>query len=319
VYLKELWPSAEEIRASVEANLDPEMFREKYRAITVGDRHWEELQVPDGRIYPWDPRSTYLRESPYLKLAASPEASGGPLLTGARALLVLGDRVSTDHISPAGAIPADSPAGAYLAEHGVPVAEFNTYGSRRGNHEVMVRGTFANVRLKNQLVQPREGGVTAHQPDGEVLSVFDAAERYRAEGTPLVVLAGADYGQGSSRDWAAKGPLLLGVRAVLAESFERIHRSNLVDMGILPLVFSPGEGLRSLGLTGRERISLVTEDSGPLRPRGRVRVEAHGEGPEPPRRFLTEARIYSETELAYLRRGGILPFVFDKMRSGSGG
>ncbi|MHB8352242.1 MAG: aconitate hydratase AcnA [Thermoplasmata archaeon] len=315
VYLRDLWPTAEEIRSRVEANLDPSMFREKYREITVGDAHWEALAVPEGRIYPWDPESTYLREAPYLDSALPPLPMAGEILVGARALLALGDRVSTDHISPAGEITAASPAGEYLTAHGVPVAEFNTYGSRRGNHEVMVRGTFANVRLKNRLAAPRVGGFTAHLPDGEIMSVFDAAEKYRTASVPLIILAGANYGQGSSRDWAAKGPLLLGVRAVLAESFERIHRSNLVDMGILPLAYMPGEGAAPLGLTGRERFTLATADGGALRPRGRLLIRAESEEGAPIL-FSAEARIYSTIEVEYLRAGGILPFVYGKMQRG---
>ncbi len=315
VYLRDLWPTSEEIRRRVEATLDPGMYREKYREITVGDAHWERLTVPEGRTYPWDPRSTYLREAPYLDRARPLLPDHGTLLTGARALLALGDRVSTDHISPAGEIPPSSPAGAYLTAHGVPVEEFNTYGSRRGNHEVMVRGTFANVRLKNRLCAPREGGYTAHQPDGEILTVFEAAERYRAESVPLMILAGANYGQGSSRDWAAKGPLLLGVRAVLARSYERIHRSNLIDMGILPLAYLDGERADTHSLTGRERFSLATEDGGPLRPHGRLRIRAErAEGPTV--EFPVEARLYSKVEVDYLRAGGILPHVYAKMRRG---
>jgi aconitate hydratase len=317
VFLRDLWPSAEEVRRIVDRCLDPGLFREKYRTITVGDSHWEALDVPQGLAYPWDPDSTYLREAPYLKLPRPGALDPEHLVEGARALLVLGDRVSTDHISPAGEIPAGSPAGEYLTAHRVPEAEFNTYGSRRGNHEVMVRGTFANVRLKNALVAPKEGGYTLHLPDGAATTVFGAAEQYRAEGTPLVVLAGANYGQGSSRDWAAKGPKLLGVRAVIAESYERIHRSNLVDMGVLPLTFAPGEGWKKLGLTGRERFSLRTPEGSALAPRGPIEVTATRDEGGPPVVFRATLDVHSSVEMEYLRSGGILPYVFDKLTRGS--
>ncbi|HEV2316884.1 MAG TPA: aconitate hydratase AcnA [Thermoplasmata archaeon] len=313
VRLKDLWPTAAEIRRLVEANLDPGMYREKYKSIFVGDAHWEGLAVPSGTTYPWAESSTYLRHAPYLELPPPPNLDGPALVDDARALLVLGDRVSTDHISPAGEIAPDGAAAAYLTEHGVPEREFNTYGSRRGNHEVMVRGTFANVRLKNLLVQPKEGGYTQHLPDGVVGTVFEIAERYRAEGTPLIVFAGKSYGQGSSRDWAAKGPLLLGVRAVIAESYERIHRSNLVDMGILPLQFVQGQSLGSLGLSGRERYSLRLPAGNTLRPRAPVEVTAHREDGVGPTTFRTELRVYSPVEVEYLHAGGILPYVFGKM------
>ncbi len=221
------------------------------------------------------------------------------------------DKVSTDHISPAGEIPPETPAGQYLLGKGVPAADLNTYGARRGNHEVMVRGTFANLRLKNQLAAPREGGVTVHQPSGEVLSVYDAAERYRRERVPLVVLAGSNYGQGSSRDWAAKGPMLLGVHVVIAESYERIHRSNLVGMRVLPLQFRPGEGAKKLGLSGRERLTFVAP--GGLVPRGEVQVIASDEAGSELRRFSVRCRIDSDVELEYYRAGGLLPYVLEKV------
>ncbi|HYA11146.1 MAG TPA: aconitate hydratase, partial [Thermoplasmata archaeon] len=228
-----------------------------------------------------------------------------------RALLVLGDKVSTDHISPAGEIPPESPAGAYLLAHGVPVPEFNTYGSRRGHHEVMVRGTFANVRLRNELVAPKEGGYTVHVPSGEPATVFDAAERYRADGVPLVVLAGKSYGQGSSRDWAAKGPRLLGVGAVIAESYERIHRSNLVEMGVLPLAFRPGESWKGLGLSGRERFALSVAPGSTFGPGAEVRVVAASDGGTA-REFTVVVRLASQVELAHYRAGGVLPFVMEQ-------
>jgi aconitate hydratase len=312
VLLKDLWPSSEEIRKRVETSLDPEMFHKEYSEITVGDAHWEELEVPHGLTYPWEDRSTYLRNPPYFEGDSSNAATGPVWLENARALVVLGDRVSTDHISPAGEIPPDGPAGAYLVEHGVAPRDFNTFGTRRGNHDVMVRGTFANPRLRNQLVAPKEGGYTQHLPDGPVEPIFDAANRYRAEHVPLVVLAGASYGQGSSRDWAAKGPLLLGVRAVIAESYERIHRSNLVGMGVVPFDFAPGEGWKKLGLTGRERFTFRLPSSG-LAPRVEVEVVASDESGKELRRFRVRCRIDSETEMEYYRSGGLLPYVLHRL------
>jgi len=308
VYLRDLWPKAEEVRRIVEANLDPSMFTDKYRTIEVGDHHWESLDPPTGPEYAWSAQSTYLAVAPYLELPAPWLPRDGALVEGARALVVLGDRVSTDHISPAGEIPAESPAGQYLIAHGVPVSEFNTYGTRRGHHEVMIRGTFANVRLKNQLAGGKEGGYTAHLPAGEPMTVFDAAERYRGEGTPLLVLAGKNYGQGSSRDWAAKGPRLLGVGAVLAESFERIHRVNLIEMGVLPLAFRDGEGWKQLGLTGRESFSLRLPPGASLAPGAPVEVVARSEDGSV-RTFSVTCRINSATELEYYRVGGVLPYV----------
>ncbi len=308
VYLKDLWPAAREIRSVLEGALDPRMFVEKYRSIEVGDAHWESLAAPPPGEYAWDARSSYLARPPFLDLPAPWRPRGGRLVEGARALAAFGDRISTDHISPAGEIAPDSPAGRFLKSRGVPPAEFNTYGSRRGHHEVMVRGTFANVRLRNQLAAPQEGGVTRHQPSGELLSIFDAAERYRQAGTPLLVLAGKSYGQGSSRDWAAKGPRLLGVGAVIAESFERIHRSNLVDMGVLPLLFETGTGWNALGLTGRERFDLSVSPPGDLRPSGTVEVVASPETGTPIR-FRATVALHSATELRYYEAGGVLPYV----------
>jgi aconitate hydratase len=314
VLLKELWPSAEEVRAVVEKTLDPALYTEKYRRINEGESHWEHLpSAGSAASYPWDPKSTYLRLPPYFSLPAPPApAADGTLIAGARALAVFGDRVSTDHISPAGEIPVDSPAGRYLVEHGVDPSDFNTYGTRRGNHEVLVRGTFANVRLKNALAGGREGGYTAHQPDGAAMTIYDASLRYASEGVPLVVLAGAAYGQGSSRDWAAKGPRLLGVRAVVAKSFERIHRGNLVGMGVLPLTFRPGEGVSELGLSGRESFSLRLPAGRTLEPRGAVQATAlapEGRATD----FTLECRIDHPVELGYYRAGGILPYVLDRL------
>ncbi len=310
VFLKDLWPTPQEIAQLVGTSLDPAMFVEKYRSIEVGDVHWEELTVPPGVEYPWSPTSTYLAEAPYLHLPPPMLPVNGTLLGGARALAVLGDKVSTDHISPAGEIPADSPAGKYLLAHGVPVAEFNTYGARRGHHEVLVRGTFANVRLKNALAAPQEGGYTVHLPSGEPMAIFDAAERYRAERVPLLVFAGKSYGQGSSRDWAAKGPRLLGVRAVVAESYERIHRTNLIEMGVLPLQYARGESANGLGLTGRETFALRLADGRDLHPNASVELTAtrpDGSGV----RATVVARLNSEIEVDYYRGGGVLPYVMD--------
>ncbi|MCI4360884.1 MAG: aconitate hydratase AcnA, partial [Thermoplasmata archaeon] len=312
VYLKDLWPPSEEIRRRVEASLDPEMFRKEYSEITVGDAHWEHLAVPGGSTYPWEATSTYLRNPPYFAPITKAAESGPSWLTDARALVVLGDRVSTDHISPAGEITPDGPAGEYLREHGVEAREFNTFGARRGNHEVMVRGTFANLRLKNELVSPKEGGYTQHLPDRAVTSIFRAAELYRVEGIPLVVLAGASYGQGSSRDWAAKGPMLLGVRAVIAESFERIHRSNLVGMGVVPFDFASGEGWKKLGLSGRERFTFHLPEGG-LAPHAEVVVTAADETGREVRRFHVRCRIDSSKEMEYYRSGGLLPFVLNRL------
>ncbi len=308
VFLRDLWPSSEEIRRLVDASLDAGMFQEKYRAIEIGDAHWESLNPPTGSGYPWSNQSTYLAEAPYLRLPPPLLPRDGILVRGARVLALLGDQVSTDHISPAGEIPEDTPAGQYLRAHGVPTAEFNTYGSRRGHHEVLIRGTFANVRLKNQLVAPREGGYTVHLPSGTTTTIFEASERYRAEGTPLLVVAGRNYGQGSSRDWAAKGPRLLGVGAVIAESFERIHRSNLVQMGVLPLAFRPGEGARKLGLTGHETYELALAAGAELGPGATVRVTAT-DATGQHRTFDTVTRLQSPTEVEYHRAGGVLPYV----------
>ena len=310
VMLKDLWPSAEEVRRLVDANLDAGMFREKYRSVEVGDAHWEGLETPSGDRYPWSAESTYLAEAPYLVLPPPWLPKDGALVRGARALAALPDKVSTDHISPAGEIPESSPAGQFLKAHGVPRAEFNTYGSRRGHHDVMIRGTFANVRLKNQLVAPKEGGYTIHVPSGKEMTIFEASERYRSEGTPLIVLAGKNYGQGSSRDWAAKGPRLLGVGAVIAEGYERIHRANLVQMGILPLMFKPGETWKSLGLSGRESYDLTLEGGKELVPGGTVRVAAtRPDGTQV--EFTVTCRLKSSTEVDYYQAGGVLPYVME--------
>ena len=317
VFLRDLWPTPDEIRSLVEKSLHKGLFVDEYRKITVGDQHWESLPKTEGVVYPWDPSSTYLRDPPYFELPPPALPDGNRILEGARVLAVLGDRVSTDHISPAGEIPPDGPAGQYLQAHGVAPADFNTFGTRRGNHEVMIRGTFANVRIQNALAAPKEGGWTRHLPSGELLSIFDAAERYRRENVPLVVLAGASYGQGSSRDWAAKGPRLLGVRAVIAQSYERIHRSNLVGMGVLPLEFAPGESAKSLHLTGRERFTLQLPAGGRFEPRAEIEVAATDEaGTE--RRFRARSRIDTEPEMQYYRAGGILPYVLGRLAGADG-
>jgi aconitate hydratase len=294
----------------VEGSLDASLFTEKYRTIEVGDRHWESLDPPTGAQYEWSPSSTYLAVAPYLDLPPPWLPKSGVLAEGARGLALLGDRVSTDHISPAGEISEESPAGQYLLSHDVPVTEFNTYGSRRGHHEVMVRGTFANVRLRNELAGGKEGGFTVHVPTGDLVTIFEASRRYREEGVPLLVIAGKSYGQGSSRDWAAKGPRLLGVGAVIAESYERIHRANLIEMGVLPLAFHPGEGARELGLTGRESFRLRLPDGVAFGPGCPVEVAAQAEDGTT-RTFTVACRLNSSTELEYYRAGGVLPFVME--------
>ena len=312
VYLKDLWPSEREIASAMAQVLTPELFQKRYQSVFEGDELWQSLAVQPSELFPWREESTYIHEPPYFD-GLTPEPTPPPPIRGARVLLALGDSVTTDHISPAGTIPKDSPAGRFLIERGVPPEEFNTYGARRGNDLVMVRGTFANIRLRNYLVPDQEGGVTRYWPTGEVLSVFEAAMRYKSSGTPLVVLAGAEYGTGSSRDWAAKGTALLGIRAVLATSFERIHRSNLVGMGVLPLQFPEGQTWQGLGLSGEEVIDILEPETG-LTPRCRVRVIARksdGQTIE----FACVARIDTPVELEYYRHGGILPMVLRKLLS----
>ncbi len=306
VYLVDIWPSAAQVQEVITASVRSEMFREVYANVYAGDKRWRALPVPGGDRFAWAPESTYIRHPRYFaELPREPEPVQD--IEGARCLVVLGDSVTTDHISPAGSIGLDSPAGRYLLEHGVEGRNFNSYGSRRGNHEVMVRGTFANVRLKNHLVEGREGTWTAHLPDGDEMSIFDAAERYREEGVPLVVIAGKEYGSGSSRDWAAKGPALLGVRAVIAESYERIHRSNLLMMGVLPLQFADGDSRESLRLTGREELSITGLEGGAAR---EVAVRADGS------EFCARVRLNTPREREYLRHGGVLPFVLRRLADG---
>ncbi len=313
VLLKDLWPTAEEVRGVVERSLRPEMYASKYRAISEGGEHWDRLKVPSGATFAWGEDSTYLRLPPYFELPPPPVPKGREVLAGGRALALLGDNVSTDHISPAGEIMEESAAGRYLKDHGVPANEFNTYGSRRGNHEVMVRGTFANVRLKNALAPSREGGWTLHVPSGQEMTIYDASLKYQKEHVPLLVFAGARYGQGSSRDWAAKGPLLLGVRAVIAQNYERIHRSNLVGMGVLPLEFKPGESWKSLGLTGKESFALRLPEGKTLRPRGELELEVKDEAGREIRSTTVRIRIDSSVEMEYYRAGGILPYVLHRV------
>src|SRR5215210_4001272 len=313
VYLRDLWPSREEVNEVMEAAIESDMFRKSYGEVFEGDENWNELEVPEGDRYAWDPDSTYVRRPPYFEGMPADPPDGFEPIRGARVLAVLGDSVTTDHISPAGAIKKDSPAGEYLIEHGVEHREFNSYGSRRGNHEVMMRGTFANIRLRNKLAPGTEGGFTRKLPDAEEMSIYEAAMRYAEEGVPLVVLGGKEYGSGSSRDWAAKGTSLLGVRAVIAESFERIHRSNLVGMGVLPLQFADGESAESLGLTGEEEFS-ITGVAGPLNEGELPRTATVRAGDV---EFEARVRIDAPKEAEYFRHGGILPYVLRQLLSRS--
>ncbi len=313
VYLKDLWPTQMEIDATIREAVRSETFRAIYADVYTGDEAWRTLPVPEGSRYAWDPASTYVKLPPYFEgMGLTPPAITD--IAGARVLAMLGDSVTTDHISPAGSIKRASPAGRYLEEHGVGPADFNSYGSRRGNHEVMVRGTFANVRIRNRLVPGVEGGFTAHLPSGEQMAIFDAAMRYREEGVPTMILAGKEYGSGSSRDWAAKGPKLLGVRAVIAESYERIHRSNLIGMGILPLQYRAGETAESLGLTGREVFAVegiaALIRSGPARG---AEVTVRTRGDKGDRSFRAVVRIDTPQESRYYEHGGILPYVLRRL------
>jgi aconitate hydratase len=310
VYLREIWPSEREIQETMLAAVRADMFRQQYADVFAGDERWQSLKVPTGDRFVWEADSTYIRNPPFfddLTLHPSPPKD----IVSGRVLALLGDSITTDHISPAGSIKKDSPAGKYLIEHGVQPADFNSYGARRGNHEVMMRGTFANIRLRNQLAPGTEGGWTTYQPDGEVMTIYDAAMKYKAAGVPLIILAGKEYGSGSSRDWAAKGTLLLGVRAVIAESFERIHRSNLVNMGVLPLQFQPGTAAASLGLTGKGLFELTGVTDG-LRPGGLVTVRVFEDAAKPIE-FTAIARIDTPEELIAFRHGGILPYVLRQL------
>jgi aconitate hydratase len=310
VFLKDIWPSEAEVHRTIEEAVQSDMFRKSYGEVFAGDERWNAMEVPTGELFAWDERSTYVRRPPFFEgLAEAPEPIKD--IDAARVLAVLGDSVTTDHISPAGSIKRDSPAGQYLIEHGVQPKDFNSYGSRRGNHEVMMRGTFANIRLRNQLAPGTEGGVTIYLGPGSaedqpVLPIYEAAMQYQEEGIPLIVLAGKEYGSGSSRDWAAKGTRLLGVRAVIAESFERIHRSNLVGMGVLPLQFSDGESVSSLGLTGRETFTITALAGGEQVPRT-LTVSADD------KEFTVTVRIDTPKEQHYFRHGGILQFVLRQL------
>ncbi|MBM3745364.1 MAG: aconitate hydratase AcnA, partial [Acidobacteria bacterium] len=306
VYLRDIWPSPAEVREAVGRSVTSAQFQKEYGEVFSGDPQWAAMPTPSGELYEWDPASTYIKHPPYFEQMADP---GAPIadIRGARVLALLGDSVTTDHISPAGSIPANSPAGRYFTAQGIEPKDYNSYGARRGNHEVMVRGTLANIRLRNQLAPGTEGGWTVHLPDGETTFIYDAAMRYQQEGVPLMIVAGKEYGSGSSRDWAAKGVRLLGVRAVLAESYERIHRSNLVGMGVLPLEFAPGQNAASLGLTGHEvfHIEGVAEALGGSK-QARVRAVA-ADGAE--KSFEAKVRVDTPAEAEYYRHGGILPYV----------
>jgi aconitate hydratase len=310
VYLADIWPSDKEVQDVLLKSIDSEMFRNSYASVFTGDSNWSSIKVPAGKRYTWDEKSTYVKNPPYFEGMTMTPA---PLsdISGARALAVLGDSVTTDHISPAGNISKSSPAARYLIEQGVQPVDFNSYGARRGNHEVMMRGTFANIRLRNLLVPGVEGGVSIHLPTGEQLSIYDAAMRYKKENTPLIILAGREYGTGSSRDWAAKGTMLLGVKAVIAESFERIHRSNLIGMGVVPLQFHQGQNAQSLGLTGKEVFSIAGLGSGDAK---EVKVTAKSDGGKPIE-FTVRVRIDTPKEREYFRHGGILHYVLRQLAS----
>jgi aconitate hydratase len=318
VYLKDIWPTQKEVSDTVAACIDSSMFQKQYATVSDGDQNWQHLKFPAGDTYGWEPDSTYIRKAPYFDgMTAEPSAVGD--ITAARCLAVLGDSVTTDHISPAGSIKKNGPAGKYLMEHGVQPVDFNSYGSRRGNHEVMVRGTFANVRLRNKLAPGTEGGVTLLLPEGEEMSIYDASVAYAERGVPLCILAGKEYGSGSSRDWAAKGPKLLGIRFVIAESYERIHRSNLVGMGILPFEFLPGQNAESLGLTGQE-VFRIGDTAGQLKAMldskfaGGKQIDVLAETPEgKTTEFTVNLRIDTPQEILYYQNGGILPYVLRQL------
>ncbi|NNF67324.1 MAG: aconitate hydratase AcnA [Gammaproteobacteria bacterium] len=313
VYLKDIWPPREQIQETVMGSIDSNMFRSSYDSVFAGDDNWNSLQVPEGEIYEWDEASTYVRNPPYfVGMTQKLDAIGD--ISGARCLALLGDTVTTDHISPAGSIAVDSPAAEYLKSKGVEPKDFNSYGSRRGNHEVMMRGTFANIRLRNQLAPGTEGGWTTHIPSGKQMSIYDAAQEYAASNTPLVVIAGSEYGTGSSRDWAAKGTLLLGVKAVITTSYERIHRSNLIGMGVLPLQFMPGESAESLELSGKERYSITGLDDGNA---SEVTVTAQSDNGGQTKAFKARVRIDTPKERDYYRNGGILHYVLRQIAQGN--
>jgi aconitate hydratase len=305
VFLADIWPTQKEITDSIRDTVKTSQFTERYAEVLTGPEAWRAVQVPEGSTFAWEDASTYIRNPPFFDAVEKGAPPPPRNIEGARVLALLGDSVTTDHISPAGSIASDSPAAKYLVSHGVSQRDFNSYGSRRGNHEVMVRGTFANVRLRNQLAPGTEGGITRHLPDGEQMSIYDASVKYRANGVPLIIIAGKEYGAGSSRDWAAKGPLLLGVSAVITESYERIHRSNLIGMGILPLEFLPGETRASHGLTGEEVYAI--EGISDLAPGRRLTVRANDVT------FEVLARIDTPQEAEYYKHGGILQYVLRQL------
>jgi len=319
VYLRDIWPSAAEVQSTIDTSIDTDMFDKEYAAVFDGDERWRSLPTPTGDTFEWADSSTYVRKPPYFEgMSAQPEPVSD--IAGARVLALLGDSVTTDHISPAGSIRADSPAGEYLTAHGIDRLDFNSYGSRRGNHEVMIRGTFANIRLKNLLLDGVEGGYTRDftTADGDQAFIYDASERYRAEGTPLVILAGKEYGSGSSRDWAAKGTKLLGVKAVIAESFERIHRSNLIGMGVIPLQFPAGKSAASLGLDGTEVFSIegieaLDQGTTPKTLTVTATPSAHSAEGRQAVTFDAVVRIDTPGEADYYRNGGILPYVLRQL------
>jgi aconitate hydratase len=313
VYLKDIWPTNAEIQNTIRAAVKPEQYTREYGKVFEGDDAWKRLEAPRGQTFAWDGQSTYVRNPPFFQDVPK-EPGALEDLKGARCLALLGDSVTTDHISPAGQISADlkkSPAARYLIEHGVAVEDFNSYGARRGNHEVMMRGTFANIRLRNLLVPGVEGGVSVHLPSGKQMSLYDTAMQYQKEGVPSVVIAGAEYGTGSSRDWAAKGPRLLGIRAVIAKSFERIHRSNLIGMGVLPVQFVDGQDAQSLGLTGREIYDIAGIADG-ISPGKRLAVTVRSDGGQT-RTFPVVCRIDTPNEVDYYRHGGILIYVLRQL------
>src|SRR5207249_4846361 len=310
VYLRDIWPTPEEVRDEIARSVRSEMFKKEYGEVFEGDERWKKMPTPEGELFAWDPNSTYVRAAPYFE-GMTKTPSQPKDITGARVLAVLSDSITTDHISPAGSIEKNGPAAKYLTEHGIQPKDFNQYGARRGNHEVMMRGTFANVRLKNQLAPGTEGGWTVHLPEKKQMSIYDAAMQYQKEGVPLIVIAGKEYGSGSSRDWAAKGPRLLGVKAAIAESYERIHRSNLIGMGIVPLQFKPGENLQSLGLTGFEKFDVRGISSG-LKLRQDLTVRATSDGGKV-KEFAITCRIDTPAELDYYRHGGILEYVLRQL------
>ncbi|HEY2001334.1 MAG TPA: aconitase family protein, partial [Acidobacteriaceae bacterium] len=314
VFLRDIWPTQLEVSETIASAISSESYRKEYATVTDGDQNWQHLKVPTGEVYRWEPDSTYIRQAPYFDNMPKVPAAVTDI-RDARVLAVLGDSVTTDHISPAGSIKANGPAGKYLSEHGVKPSDFNSYGSRRGNHEVMVRGTFANIRLRNRLAPGTEGGVTRLLPEGEPMSIFDASVKYAERGTPLVILAGKEYGSGSSRDWAAKGPRLLGVRAVIAESYERIHRSNLVGMGILPLQFENEDTVESLALTGEETYSFPGLKAllDARFANGRELTVEVTDAKQQKRTFKAKVRIDTPQEILYYENGGILQYVLRQL------